>query len=358
MDKILLETSLGEALDKLSILEIKVEKIGDKRKEDCKKEYNILYESLKQYIVQFPYHYRILKEINLTIWNLQENIHKDKDLTNTYGQILKENDRRFRLKKKINHISSSNLKEQKGYSKTKAFVYTHLGLGDHFWMNGAVRYLSTCYDEVMVVCKKNNELTVKSMYMDDPSITFYMIDDDVQLQPFTIKKYHLIDQGFDVYCCGYHTEKPNIYEFPHSFYDDMKIARSFRTTYFYVPTYVESIELYKKLDIDYILIHQNSSQKKVDLFNKLNDESILILDINENHYAKEDSYYSYAELVVNKPMLFYKDLIEHAKKIYCLESSFYCFASHLDLSNVEKKVCYLPYDNSASRLGVFESDIL
>ena len=263
MDKILLETSLGEAVDKLSILEIKVEKIQDLIKEDCLKEYNILYESLKQYVVQFPYHYRILKQINLTIWDLQENIHKDKDLTKTYGQVLKENDRRFRLKKKINHISSSNLKEQKGYSKTKAFVYTHLGLGDHFWMNGAVRYLSTCYDEVMVVVKKNNELTVRSMYMDDPTITFYVIDDDVQLHPFTIKKYHLIDQGFDVYSCGYHTDKPNIYEFPYSFYDDIRIDRSFRTTYFYVPTYVESIELSKKLDIDYILIHQNSSQKKV-----------------------------------------------------------------------------------------------
>jgi hypothetical protein len=141
----------------------------------------VLYDSLKEYVTKFSYHYRILKEINLKIWNLQDSIHKDKNLTNTYGQILKENDRRFRVKKQINNLANSNLKEQKGYAKSKAFIYTHLGLGDHFWMNGAVRYLATCYDEITVVCKKNNENVVRSMYSDDSSIHFYVINDDVYL---------------------------------------------------------------------------------------------------------------------------------------------------------------------------------
>jgi len=101
MSKIFLETSLGEALDKLTILDIKVSKINDERKADCQKEYNVLYESLKNYVTTLSYHYRILKEINLTIWNLQENIHKDTNLTKTYGEVLKENDRRFRVKKQI-----------------------------------------------------------------------------------------------------------------------------------------------------------------------------------------------------------------------------------------------------------------
>ena len=57
-------------------------------------------------------------------------------------------------------------------------------------------------------------------------------------------------------------------------------------------------------------------------------------------------------------MLFYKNLIEYAKEIHCLESSFYCFASHLDLSKVEKKICYEPYDNSAERIGIFTTGFL
>ena len=49
------------------------------------------------------------------------------------------------------------------------------------------------------------------------------------------------------------------------------------------------------------------------------------------------------------------------KVLFCVipvESSFYCFASHLDLSRVSKKVCYLPHDNSANRIGVFETGYL
>ena len=57
-------------------------------------------------------------------------------------------------------------------------------------------------------------------------------------------------------------------------------------------------------------------------------------------------------------MLFYKELIEGAKELYCIESSFYCYASHLDLSKVEKKICYEPFDDSSNRVGVFSTGIL
>jgi hypothetical protein len=363
MSEIVLPVSLGEALDKLTILDIKCEKIKDSRRDDCLKEYNTLYDSLKDYVTKFSYHYRILKEINLKIWNLQDSIHKDKNLTNTYGQILKENDRRFRVKKQINNLANSNLKEQKGYAKSKAFIYTHLGLGDHFWMNGAVRYLATCYDEIVVVCKKNNENVVRSMYSDDSSIKFFVINDDVDLYPFISRKAYLEDEGYKVYSCGYHTERQYIYEFPHSFYDDMELHRRYRTEYFYVPNFKESLELLEAVQAiskEYILIHQKSSQKAIDIFSALANmhPDIPILDINTNNYPIGHKFHDVAELVVNKPMLIYKNLIESAKDIYCLESSFYCFASHLDLSKVSNKICYLPHDDSATRLGVFTSGSL
>jgi len=363
MSNIVLEVSLGEALDKLTILDIKINKISDERKVDCQKEYNVLYNSLKEYVTKFAYHYKILKEINLTIWNLQDNIHKDTNLTITYANVLKENDRRFRVKKQINNLANSSLKEQKGYAKTKAFIYTHLGLGDHFWMNGAVRYLATCYDETVVVVKKNNEIVVREMYNDDPSINFFVINDDIELYPFVSRKYYLEDQGYKVYTCGYHTDLPGIYDFPNSFYDDMELYRHYRTEYFYVPSFKESLEMLeavRNISEEYILIHQKSSQKTIDIFSELvkAHPDIPILDINTNNYEKEHKFYDVAELVVNKPMLLYKDLIIAAKEIYCLESSFYCFASHLDLSKVSKKVCYLPHDDSANRMGIFSTGYL
>ena len=360
MSNLVLPVSLGEALDKLTILDIKISKIKDERKNNCLKEYNELYEILKQYIKEFPYHYRILKGVNLTIWNLQDNIHKDINLTATYGKVLTENDRRFRIKKKINNIMNSSLKEEKGYNIKKCFFFGHQGLGDHFWMNGAIRYLSTCFDETVVVFKRKNETAVKKMYSDDSSISLFLIDDDIQLYPFTQKKYLIEDQDYKVFSCGYHKENPLIYEFPHSFYDDLLLSHQIRTDYFYVPTYKESTDLLEKvqkISKEYILLHQNSSHKSVDIFSLLSTD-LPILDINKNNYSEDHKFYEVASLVVNQPMLCYKELIENAKEIHCLESSFYCFASHLDLSRVSKKVCYEPFDNSAERLGVFKTGVL
>jgi len=362
MTEITIKCSIGECLDKLTILDIKCDKIKDTRREECLKEYNVLLETLKPYVDIYVYHYRILKEINLTIWNLQDNIHNDTNLIKTYGEVLKENDRRFRVKKQINNMANSSLKEVKGFSKLKAFIYTHQGLGDHFWCNGAVRYLATCYDEVVVVVKRNNEAIVYSMYMDDPSIKLHVINDDSELYPFASRKNYLEDQGYTVFSCGYHvTDKhPMIYDFPFSFYDDMKIPREFRTKYFHVAEYKDSLDLYNeiiKVSKEYILIHQKSSQKKIDIFGSLKKD-LLILDINENNYEKSHPLYYVAEMVVNKPMLFYKELIENSKELHCIESSFYCYASHLDLSRVEKKVCYEPHDDSANRVGVFQTGFL
>ena len=201
---IVLPVSLGEALDKLTILDIKMSKIQDpQRRTDVQKEYDVLMNSLNAYVVAYPYHYRILREVNLAIWEIQDRFH-GKDTSADEGaklcrEILLENDRRFRVKAKINALANSALREQKGYAKKKALVYTHLGLGDMYWMNGAVRYLSTAYDEVLVVCKRRNEANVAAMYADDPTIKLLVIDDDIDLHPWSVRRHFFADQGYTVY---------------------------------------------------------------------------------------------------------------------------------------------------------------
>ena len=61
MEQINLPVSIGEALDKLTILDIKLEKIKDNKKIDVQKEYDILYNKLKIYIEKFDFYYIILK---------------------------------------------------------------------------------------------------------------------------------------------------------------------------------------------------------------------------------------------------------------------------------------------------------
>ena len=363
MSEVTLPVSLGEALDKLTILDIKMEKITDERRADVQKEYNVLMQTLSAYVKAFPYHYRILKDINRTLWDIQDVFH-GKDVTPEQGaeiarQILLENDRRFRVKAKINTLSNSVLREQKGYTKKRAFVYTHLGLGDMIWMNGAVRWLATAYDEVHVVCKNKYAANVTALYADDPSIKLHLINDDPDLHPWPIKRFAFIEQGFTVYSCGYFAQKPDkaIYDLPNSFYDDLAMPRSIRRAYFHVPRTPAAKSLAALYEgIPYIVIHEESSIKKIPIAKKvLAGVSRLILDLNKNQYESTHTLYPLAQHVVNRPLIEYTYLIEGAEELYMIESSIYCMASHLDLSRVKRRVCYEPFGGDAVRLGLFET---
>lgn len=362
--EIVLPVSLGEALDKLTILDIKMRKIGDERSADVKVEYDALLEKLQEYVTRYDYHYRILKIVNEAIWDIQERFHgagtSAEEGAVLCRNILLENDRRFRVKAKINTLANSVLREQKGYAKKKALVYSHLGLGDMFWMNGAVRYLATAYDEVQVVCKNRNAKNVAAMYSDDPSIKLLLIDDDIELYPWPQKSQYFSEQGFTIYSCGQHALRPDraIYDLPHSFYDDMAIPRSVRTQYFHIRRTTAAKALRARFgSIPYIVVHEESSTQKLRIGKQLLEqgEKRLILDLNKNTYGLAHGWWAAADKIAGLPLLDYTDLIEGAEELHMIESSIYCMASHLDLSGVKRKVCYEPWGENAERLGVFET---
>jgi hypothetical protein len=180
---------------------------------------------------------------------------------------------------------SSHLKEQKGYHLKKVFFYGHLGLGDMFWMNGAVRYLSTLYDIVYIVCKKRNEKNVRMMYRDDPDIILYVIEDDYQVQPFSsVSQMIKTKYNCDILSCGFHVlnKQPRIYDFPNCFYDDINFDRNIRKDYFYIQPTEEGYNLLKEikqLNVPYIVLHQESSGNKINISDKFMLTDMLILDL-------------------------------------------------------------------------------
>ena len=147
-------------------------------------------------------------------------------------KIIDDNDRRFRVKK-INDITNSKLKEQKGYKPKKCFILTNLGLGDNITANGLVRYLSTCYDETYVVCKKGKLNNVKEMYSDDDNIKFIIIDYDKDIK---IKLSNNEFHNYDKYVCGnfcnLQTDNNNI---PFTFYNQLKLNNNYFWDYFHIP---------------------------------------------------------------------------------------------------------------------------
>lgn len=165
-----LEVSLGEALDKLSILDIKLEKINDDRKKDVYNEYIYLKNKLNKYISLYNYFYIILKKVNLEIWELQDIIRSNsstKSFNSLCNEILNLNDSRYLVKKKINEICCSKLKEQKSYNLRNLNII--LNVSDEILdnLNGAIRYYSFYYDNIYIYCNLDKINLIKKIYNND-----------------------------------------------------------------------------------------------------------------------------------------------------------------------------------------------
>ena len=126
--KILSEISAGELLDKISILEIKLERIKDKNsQEEIIKEYNILKETQNSSIVftkKIKELFESIKETNLNLWKIEDKIRvceKNKDYGKNFIELARgvyfTNDKRSKIKSEINKILRSNIKEMKQYVK-------------------------------------------------------------------------------------------------------------------------------------------------------------------------------------------------------------------------------------------------
>lgn len=152
-----LEVSLGEAIDKLTILDIKCKCIKDNNKlVHVKKEYDYLKDKLDIYLNKYPGYYKMLVDVNKMIWNLQDEI-RDKLVTIEYAMICSDiinlNDARFRVKNKLNYATESKFREQKGYKHRECIV---ISLEKQDSMIDVVKYLSMFYDSVLVFCKEND----------------------------------------------------------------------------------------------------------------------------------------------------------------------------------------------------------
>jgi hypothetical protein len=127
MNKILVEVSVGELLDKISILEIKKEKINDPKKlEFINREHAILKEQLSKNVQsdkELNDLFQTLKEINAKLWVIEDDkrlCEKNSDFTKNFIQLSRDvhflNDDRASIKLKMNNLTGSKIKEIKEYT--------------------------------------------------------------------------------------------------------------------------------------------------------------------------------------------------------------------------------------------------
>ena len=127
MNKILVEVSVGELLDKISILEIKKEKIKDPEKlKFINDEHAILKDQLDQNVKsdnKLNELFQSLKEINAKLWIIEDDkrmCEKNSDFSENFIKLSRDvhflNDNRAKIKLEINNYTGSKIKEIKEYT--------------------------------------------------------------------------------------------------------------------------------------------------------------------------------------------------------------------------------------------------
>ena len=127
MNKILVEVSVGELFDKISILEIKKDKIKDKEKlKYIVDEYNLLKEQMVNKVIlneKLSGLFDTLKDINSKLWIIEDDkrlCEKNSDFGEKFIKLSRDihflNDKRASIKLEINNQTGSKIKEIKEYT--------------------------------------------------------------------------------------------------------------------------------------------------------------------------------------------------------------------------------------------------
>jgi len=117
--------SIGELIDKITILEIKKNKLQNSKLENVLKELSFLRKLMEKHQIEITDNlFTQLKEINLTLWNIEDQIRikeKNKEFDNIFIELARSvyftNDKRSEIKKRINLLSNSEITEEKSYTE-------------------------------------------------------------------------------------------------------------------------------------------------------------------------------------------------------------------------------------------------
>jgi hypothetical protein len=334
MELLSIPTSLGEIVDKYTILDIKERKISDPEKLALVRQEK---ELLEPHLKSFPHrHYqRFLTEINERIWELSDETRENPDLKKCLD-LFKHNDRRFRVKNKINRFSL--LKEQKSYSSKRVMFCGHTETGDTIINVGIVRYLSTLYGEVIVPINDTNLQMAKILYEDDPSIKpvpfsdvlvdgKYLQYNECENNRKFIERTEL--SGTVVVAVFYMGgQPPNPFSNPRfydQFYLDAGIDPKLRFLYTHIPRNPQIEEEVKEKFVGkdkYVFVHTRSGSIR-------RYPSTEHYTFNVNESGGQDT-----------PLLHFCKVLEDAEELHLDNSSFFCLAINLDLTRVKRLVIY------------------
>ncbi|APC25537.1 hypothetical protein BST79_gp024 [Only Syngen Nebraska virus 5] len=308
--------SLGEVLDRLSILNIKKDRFVDSKKlEFVTHEIKTLPPVESQYKDLFNQ----LLDVNKTLWNVEDRLREleifkkfDEEFTFLARSVYKLNDRRFELKNKINTLSEMKIAEQKQHpmviKKQEIIIFPHLGIGDFLCCLSAIRIYAEQF-KIHLIIKAEYEDKIKFFLKDITDIEYILVHND-RYQDL------VFDKGIPVIGIGQHRTGQHIRvrDFPGVFYSDFNLPKSeMFSSFFYIRDMFEENRVYESIIKDhpeYVVIHDDPTRG---LFV---DEQKIPNDVYRVYLGREHK---------DIPMIYSKKLLEHAKEIHCIDSSFLWF---------------------------------
>jgi hypothetical protein len=202
-----IEVSIGEAIDKYNILEIKYKNIKDENKKNLIKEELNELSSCVDIINRFPLYYKMLTFVNQQIWNMTDIIKSthftDRNYAYISHNIFDFNQKRFRIKSFFNSSAESKIKEQKSYALSVCRIYLD-NIETFYKKIPEVNCLSIDFD--MIVFDTKYEANIKHIF-DQTNIIFdndTTVTKTINLTEFTVHPIHRDIFDFDPiqYICG------------------------------------------------------------------------------------------------------------------------------------------------------------
>ncbi len=195
-----------------------------------------------------------------------------------------------------------NIKEE------EIFIYHHLGLGDNISCHGIVRYHCENYRKVYIFCKEHNYRNVRYMYNDLNNLEIIVADDKDAIS-YIIKNRinNLLTIGFNKL-----NEKEN---FELQFYNMANLPIEYKYEKFFI---------------------NRDLKKEKELFNSLNIKEGEYIFVHDGGYELKNETINQEEIIIKPNGGDFFDwiyVIEHAKQIHCIDSSFLCLVDVLDLDN-------------------------
>jgi hypothetical protein len=241
-----------------------------------------------------------------------------------------------------------------------AVFLSHNGLGDNLYSIGALRLLLKFYNKIFFICKDKYYNNVKFFFIDEPRIECIQFNHKKEKMECSM----IINSNYndnDIFICGAHrgylkSKITNIqyleycknnfnkkseytldydtitndnYNFIIQFYNDIYLDIDVFFKYWKLPETELSKDLYNKIkEYNIIFIQSKSSDnKKLNITNTINkyinDENILLFCNDENLYKNiNNKKYDLIEDIINKPIIYYLDIILNSIEIYIIDSCF------------------------------------